>query len=231
MNIFSVCPAGYPPLACFFVNIMTFIDAIVVPFIMALAFLVFVWGVFQYFIAGGADEEKRTQGRNFVIWGIIGFVLMISLWGIVNLLINSLGLKSGSRPPIPTFGVPTSQQQPGKSPAESFYGSGGTAGTTYTDAELKAQDKARCDRLGGTFVASAWSRTNSSAACKLNKPVGASCELASDCTSGLCYYGKCAAPGTSARDAGASCTTTSDCNTGLTCDFHASGSQKTCGYE
>lgn len=71
---------------------------------MALAFIVFIWGVFQYFIAGGADEEKRKQGRDFVMWGLIGFVIILSVWGLVNLIMASLGLRAGTRPPLPTFG-------------------------------------------------------------------------------------------------------------------------------
>jgi hypothetical protein len=104
---------GYPPLACFLVKIMAFMDGVVVPFIMALAFIVFIWGVFQYFIAGGADEEKRTKGRNFVMWGLIGFVLILSLWGVIRLLMNSLGFNNpGIRPDLPTFGTPINVRAP-----------------------------------------------------------------------------------------------------------------------
>jgi len=55
------------------------------PFIIALAVLFFVWGVFQ-FVASAGDEEKRTEGRNKMIYGIIGIFVMVSVWGLVNLL-------------------------------------------------------------------------------------------------------------------------------------------------
>ncbi len=87
-------------------EILKFIDSTLVPVIFALAFIVFIWGVFLYFVAGGADEEKRKQGRNFVFWAIIGFVIMISLWGIVNLLVNSLGFGAQNKPCLPTFEGP-----------------------------------------------------------------------------------------------------------------------------
>jgi len=74
----------------FFGALLTFINGTLVPLVFALAFLVFIWGVFQYFIQGGGDETKREQGKQLMLWGIIGFVLMVSIWGIVNILSTGL---------------------------------------------------------------------------------------------------------------------------------------------
>lgn len=131
-SITAMCRAqGYPEIGCLLIRIMVFIDSIVVPFIMAIAFIVFIWGVFQYFIAGGADEEKRKQGRDFVMWGLIGFVIIISLWGLVNLLMNSLGFRSQTRPPLPIFGAPpgfqTQNQRGYSNPFDGANVDGGTA--------------------------------------------------------------------------------------------------------
>ena len=87
-------------------EILQFIDSTLVPLIFAIAFIVFIWGVFRYFITGAADEEKRKEGKNFIFWGLIGFVVMISLWGIVNLLVNSLGFGGQNKPCLPTFEGP-----------------------------------------------------------------------------------------------------------------------------
>lgn len=94
----------FEPLGNFFYAIIGFIDAVLVPLIFTLAFVAFIWGVFRYFIAGGADKEKREEGRKFVLWSVIGFVVMFSIWGIVSLLINSLGFDNNSRPGLPLFG-------------------------------------------------------------------------------------------------------------------------------
>ena len=84
--------------------VLTDLNTYVVPLIFAIAFIVFLWGVFQYFIAGGADEGKRADGRNFILYGIIGFVIMFSLWGIVNILIGTFpGLSGKNTPQLPTF--------------------------------------------------------------------------------------------------------------------------------
>ncbi len=77
-------------LGSWFGNFTLFINNILVPLAFALAFLVFVWGVIQYFLLGGGDEEKQTKGKSLMLYGIIGFVVMVSIWGIVNLISNSL---------------------------------------------------------------------------------------------------------------------------------------------
>lgn len=95
-------------LGTFLQQFIGFIDNYLVPLLFAVAFIVFIFGIFQYFIAGGADEEKRTKGRSFMLWGIIGFFVMVSIWGILNLLVNSFGFAGDTKPPLPTFGSPSS---------------------------------------------------------------------------------------------------------------------------
>jgi uncharacterized membrane protein YidH (DUF202 family) len=73
-------------------DLLAFFNNVLIPFILGLGFLIFVWGMFQYFIAGGADEEKRAKGRSVIIWTIIGFVLIIVFWGIINIVVGGTGL-------------------------------------------------------------------------------------------------------------------------------------------
>ena len=68
------------------------INVIVVPFIGSLAFIFFVWGLVNYFFFNSGSEEKRAEGRQFAIWGIIGLVVFFSIWGFVNLLLSTLGI-------------------------------------------------------------------------------------------------------------------------------------------
>ncbi|MDD5721480.1 MAG: pilin [Candidatus Pacebacteria bacterium] len=62
----------------------------VVPVLIALAVVWFVWGVVSYMI--GSDEEAKKKGRDRVIYGIIGFAVIVALWGLVNILTNTFGL-------------------------------------------------------------------------------------------------------------------------------------------
>ncbi|MEK7510910.1 MAG: pilin [Patescibacteria group bacterium] len=79
-------------------SIIQFINTFLVPLIFALAFLVFIWGVFQYFIAGGHDEEKKEKGKSLMLYGLIGFFVMVSVWGLVNILTNTFNLQNSTGP-------------------------------------------------------------------------------------------------------------------------------------
>ncbi|HRH55460.1 MAG TPA: hypothetical protein PK609_01195 [Candidatus Paceibacterota bacterium] len=80
-----------------------FIDDFIIPFVWAIAVLMFIWGMVQYFIIGGANEEKREEGKQLAIWGVVAFFVMSSLWGIVNILDGTFKFGGDNTPPIPTF--------------------------------------------------------------------------------------------------------------------------------
>ncbi len=82
-------------------NILGFTNGVLIPFILGIGFLVFVWGMFQFFIAGGANEEKKEKGKSLMVWAVVGFVLIIVFWGIINLLTSSTGLDGGVLEQVP----------------------------------------------------------------------------------------------------------------------------------
>lgn len=69
-------------------DIVELVNTSVVPLFYALAFLLFLYGMVRFFFFGG--EENRAKGKTFMLWGIIGFVVMFSVWGIVRLLMTAL---------------------------------------------------------------------------------------------------------------------------------------------
>lgn len=75
----------------FTAGIVTFVNTSVVPLIYAIAFLVFIIGMVRFFFIEG--EEARQKGKQLMLWGIIAFVVMFSVWGIVNLLLATLGVR------------------------------------------------------------------------------------------------------------------------------------------
>jgi hypothetical protein len=83
--------------------LISIINRALIPLIFAVAFLLFLWGILQFFFLNGENEEKRKEGRKFIIAGIIGFFIMMSIWGIVNILLGTFGFQYQSRPPLPSF--------------------------------------------------------------------------------------------------------------------------------
>ena len=69
--------------------------------VVGLAVFVFTWGIFKYFVAG-ANEKKVEEARNVLIYGLLGIFIMLSVWGLVTILINTFGF-TATQPPIPRF--------------------------------------------------------------------------------------------------------------------------------
>ncbi|NCN52370.1 hypothetical protein GW943_01010 [Candidatus Parcubacteria bacterium] len=98
-------PGNFNGVTVFFTNIVTFINFTLVPLIFAIAFLLFIWGVATYFIFSRDSETAKEKGRDYMIWGIAGFVIMVSVWGIVNLLSSGLGLNQQDIQGIPNVNL------------------------------------------------------------------------------------------------------------------------------
>lgn len=56
----------------------------IVPVLIALGIVYFVYGVVTYVIA--SDEEAKKSGRDRIIYGIIGLAVIVSVWGLVIIL-------------------------------------------------------------------------------------------------------------------------------------------------
>ncbi len=71
----------------------------IIPIIIVLGVVFFIWGVVQYMI--GADEEAKKKGRDKIIYGIIGLVVIVGMWGLVRIVTNTFGLNNsqGFTPP------------------------------------------------------------------------------------------------------------------------------------
>lgn len=92
----------------FLQNILGFINGVLIPFILGIGFLVFVWGMFRYFIVGGANDEAKEQGKSLMVYATLGFVLIIVFWGIVNLIAGATGFEGRSLENIPEA-IPASE--------------------------------------------------------------------------------------------------------------------------
>lgn len=81
--------------------IISLINDVFVPVIFAVAFIVFVWGAFNTFILGANSEDVKEKGKNLMLYGLIGFFVMVSVWGLVKILTGSVALEN-SQPDLPT---------------------------------------------------------------------------------------------------------------------------------
>jgi len=88
-------------------SIIGIINLILVPVLIAIAFIVFLWGVYKYFIYHGENESEKMEGRKYAMWGIIGFVVIVSVWGLVNIVRSAVNLTNTNAPPYPTIGPST----------------------------------------------------------------------------------------------------------------------------
>ncbi len=87
-------------------NLLEFSNNVLIPFIIGIGFLAFVWGMFQYFILGGANDESREKGRKLMVSATFAFVIIILFFGFINMLTTSSGLEGETLKYIPEVPVP-----------------------------------------------------------------------------------------------------------------------------
>lgn len=63
------------------------------PVIVGLALLVFLWGLAKFiFRVGGTEGEKAvTDGKNLMVWGLVALFILVSFWAIIGLVYRDLG--------------------------------------------------------------------------------------------------------------------------------------------
>ncbi len=86
--------------------IISTVNNVLVPSLFAVAFIVFLWGAFQTFVVGANNDEVKEKGKNLMLYGLIGFFVMVSVWGLVNILTGSVILEN-SGPTTSSGGLPS----------------------------------------------------------------------------------------------------------------------------
>ena len=70
--------------------------------IIALAIVVFVWNVYIYFFTG--DSTNKKEAGLYVMYSVIGLFVILSFWGLVNIVTNTLNLNNNV-PSLNFFGA------------------------------------------------------------------------------------------------------------------------------
>ncbi len=60
---------------------------LVIAVLFTLVTVYFIWGIIQYVRSGG-DETALKQGKQHMVWGIIGMSIMGAAWGIVQIIVD-----------------------------------------------------------------------------------------------------------------------------------------------
>lgn len=73
-----------------------------IPLLIGCAVIMFFWGLIK-FIAHADDEKAVAEGKQFMLWGMIGLFVVVALWSIVGFVQRELGLDSSVRMNAPTL--------------------------------------------------------------------------------------------------------------------------------
>jgi uncharacterized membrane protein YidH (DUF202 family) len=83
---------AYASIDSFVANVNKLIINPIIVFLFALAVAYFLYGVFQ-FIANQDSEEKKTAGKSHMMYGILGMVIMMGVFVIMNVLLRTFNIK------------------------------------------------------------------------------------------------------------------------------------------
>lgn len=68
----------------------------VIPIVFGFAFIGFLWGLMKYIFAAGNENEKEN-GKNIMVWGLIGIFFLTSIIAIVSMVGGTLLPNFGGR--------------------------------------------------------------------------------------------------------------------------------------
>jgi len=72
------------------VNYVIEIINVIIPTLFALLFVYFIWKMISAWVLNAGDETKRSEGKQYAIAAVVVFVVMVSAWGIVEMIRQSI---------------------------------------------------------------------------------------------------------------------------------------------
>src|SRR3989344_415329 len=74
---------------------------LIVPILIGVGLILFIWGLIQYFRSEGSDDAKKAARGN-ILYGVIIFAAIVGIWGLVNILLGGIGVQPGEEIVSPT---------------------------------------------------------------------------------------------------------------------------------
>ena len=96
---FLSAKVAYASLDSFIGNVNREIVNPLIIFLFAIAIVYFLYGLFQ-FIGNANNDEKKTTGKSHMIWGIVGLTIMMGVWSILNIVLNTIGINHNQINPV-----------------------------------------------------------------------------------------------------------------------------------
>jgi hypothetical protein len=76
------------------INLFVEIGLALIPFMGAVAFVTFLFGVAK-FIKTAGNEKEIKDSKKLLIWGVIGMFVMATIWGIITFLKGEFNFPGG----------------------------------------------------------------------------------------------------------------------------------------
>src|ERR1035437_8635376 len=88
--ILQIIPTAEASIVTLMASVNKVIINPLIMFLFALAVVYFLFGLANYLLSPD-NEEIRKSSKSHMLWGIIGMFIMISVFGIMTLILNTFG--------------------------------------------------------------------------------------------------------------------------------------------
>ncbi len=89
---FELFPVAYASVGTLVQSVNRVIINPLILTIFAVALAIFLYGVVQ-FILNPSNEELRKTGKSHMMWGVVGMTIMVSVFAIMQIILNTVGEK------------------------------------------------------------------------------------------------------------------------------------------
>ncbi|MEN9604733.1 MAG: hypothetical protein RJB39_418 [Candidatus Parcubacteria bacterium] len=93
-----------------FLAYLIYLGGRIMPLLILAALVLFLFGIVRLFFFNKEADGKKN--RDFVLYGIVALFVMVSVWGLVNILRSTFSLDNRNIPPPPAIPQQTSPMAP-----------------------------------------------------------------------------------------------------------------------
>jgi len=90
---FEIIPIAEASVTTLMMSINRVILNPLIVLLFALAVVYFIYGIARYLLSPD-NEEIRKSSKQHMLWGVIGMFIMVSVFGILSLIINTFGIEN-----------------------------------------------------------------------------------------------------------------------------------------